>query len=336
MNPPPVVSAPVAIDPCPSRDYWRRFLDGEVPTAEFAAIDRHLESCDACRITLDNLSSDDWLDPVLHEQLSRENWLVGSMSVPGLLFQELIGEGGMGMVYAAVDQVTGERVACKIMSRLRPSEEDRSRFRQEAAAVAALDHPNIVRLFRSGEVDGTPFFVMEYVANGSLEQRLHAQPLPPRDAARFLAKVARAVAHAHERGVIHRDLKPGNILLGNPPAAMNPLADKTAGKVESWVEWPPKIVDFGLAKLQTDATRWTRSGQMLGTPAYAAPEQFGRSTAGANRRAVRYLFAGRDSLPAVDRRAAAAGGRLAAHRPIGPGSRPYASPAIATGRAART
>ncbi|MFM7074254.1 MAG: WD40 repeat domain-containing serine/threonine protein kinase [Planctomycetota bacterium] len=276
MNPPTFVSEPVANGSCPSRDYWRRFLAGEVPPAEFEAIDRHLESCDICRIALDKLSSDDWLDPVLHEHFSRENWLAQPMSIPGLLFQELIGEGGMGMVYAAVDQLTGERVACKIMSRMRPTEEDRSRFRQEATAVAALDHPNIVRLLRSGEVDGTPFFVMEFVANGSLEQRLHAQPLPPRDAARFLTKLVRAVAHAHERGVIHRDLKPGNILLGQPRKMLGDLAAPVApvaNKTEPWIDWPPKIVDFGLAKLQADATRWTRSGQILGTPAYAAPEQ---------------------------------------------------------------
>lgn len=273
MDPLILAAETVVSGSCPSKDYWRRFLAGEVPPVEFAAIDHHLESCDACRVALENLSSDDWLTPVLKEGISRENWLVQPMTVPGLLFQELIGEGGMGMVYAAVDQITGERVACKIMSRMRPTDEDRSRFRHEATAVATLDHPNIVRLLRSGEVNGTPFFVMEYVANGSLEQRLHAQPLPPRDVARFFTKVVRAVAHAHERGVIHRDLKPGNILLGQPRGLLGDPVAPVASKTEPWIEWPPKIVDFGLAKLQADATRWTRSGQILGTPAYAAPEQ---------------------------------------------------------------
>src|SRR5206468_2512650 len=121
-----------------------------------------------------------------------------------------------------------------------------------AAAIAQLQHPNIVQIYEVGEHGGLPYFSLEYCAGGSLEKKLGGTPLPPPEAAALVEVLARAIASAHQRGVIHRDLKPANVLLA---------ADGT-----------PKITDFGLAKKLGEAGQ-TASGAVLGTPSYMAPEQ---------------------------------------------------------------
>src|SRR5262249_8802504 len=131
------------------------------------------------------------------------------------------------------------------------------RFQREARAVAQLQHPHIMQIYDVGEHEGLPYIALEYVPGGSLSEKLrHTEGLPPRAAAEMVAKLARAVHHAHCHGVIHRDLKPSNVLL-------------TA-------DGQPKIADFGLAKLQespNDDPASTHPGIILGTPAYMAPEQ---------------------------------------------------------------
>lgn len=175
--------------------------------------------------------------------------------VPGYELLGELGRGGMGVVYEARRVGTDERVAVKVIrDAALASENDRRRFRIEAEATARLDHPNVVRIFEVGEHAGRPFLVMELVNGGTLAGLL-TQPMGVTAAAELIRTVAHAVAHAHERGVVHRDLKPGNILLANSPAE-------------------PKVADFGLAKrLDTDSTAWTRDGAVLGTPCYMAPEQ---------------------------------------------------------------
>jgi eukaryotic-like serine/threonine-protein kinase len=188
-----------------------------------------------------------------------------------------LGRGGMGVVYKARQKSLGRMVAIKLMrdSRL-ASETDRMRFRAEAGAVAKLKHPNIITVHEVGELDGQPFFVMEYVAGASLSQRIAAHgPLPPRVAARLLAEVAFAVQHAHDQGILHRDLKPANILLSadGPTAGAEATAEDKPQQVGS-----PKVSDFGLAKRLavgqgsiTEAR--TQTGAIVGTPSYMAPEQ---------------------------------------------------------------
>jgi hypothetical protein len=128
-----------------------------------------------------------------------------------------------------------------------------ARFRAEAEAAAQLQHPNFVQVFEVGQVNGRPFFSMEYVDGGSLAQLIAREPLPPRRAAELVATLAAAVHAAHERGIVHRDLKPSNVMM-------------TGGGT-------PKIADFGLAKrLGTDSGH-TQTGEILGTPSYMAPEQ---------------------------------------------------------------
>jgi serine/threonine-protein kinase len=173
---------------------------------------------------------------------------------PGYEILGELGRGGMGIVYKARDPRLNRLVALKM---LRPGgracPEELARFRHEAAAAARLQHPHIVQIYEVGESGGCPFFAMEWVEGGSLDRKLRGAPLPPRDAARLVATLARAVHAAHQRGLVHRDLKPANVLL-------------TA-------EGLPKVADFGLAKRLDAGAGETKSGVILGTPSYMAPEQ---------------------------------------------------------------
>lgn len=169
-----------------------------------------------------------------------------------------LGRGGMGVVWRARQISLNRPVALKMVLRGNlASEADRARFRGEAAAAARLAHPNIVTVHEVGERDGLPYFAMQFIEGPTLAQRLIHGPLPPREAAEMLAKVTRAVDHAHRQGILHRDLKPSNILLDQANE--------------------PHVTDFGLAKLSSEesASRasQTVSGTILGTPAYMAPEQ---------------------------------------------------------------
>jgi serine/threonine-protein kinase len=167
---------------------------------------------------------------------------------------EEIGRGGMGVVYRAVQISLSREVAVKMVLRGQlASPADLVRFRAEAEAAARLDHPGIVPVYEVGEIDGRPFFSMKYVAGRTLAQVLADGPMPPREAARLLCDVSRAIHYAHQQGVLHRDLKPSNILI------------EEHGR--------PHVTDFGLAKQAADAASLTKTGAVLGTPAYMAPEQ---------------------------------------------------------------
>jgi serine/threonine protein kinase len=144
-----------------------------------------------------------------------------------------------------------------------PDSEHQSRFRAEAVAAAHVSHPHVIQVFTSGEYQGRPFFVMEFVENGSLAECLRSQPQRPADAARLLLLVTRAVHAAHQAGIVHRDLKPSNVLLA-PPAA-EPALNTAYGF--------PKVADFGIAKDLDDQRNLTVTGLPLGTPSYIAPEQ---------------------------------------------------------------
>jgi WD40 repeat protein len=174
--------------------------------------------------------------------------------VPGYDILGVLGRGGMGVVYRARQVGLDRVVALKmILSGAHAGEQELARFRAEAEAAARLRHPNIVQIHEIGEHGGHPYFSLEFVEGGGLDRKLAGTPLPPREAAGLVETLARAIHAAHEKGVIHRDLKPANVLLD---------ADGT-----------PKITDFGLAK-RTDTDRGqTRTGAIMGTPSYMAPEQ---------------------------------------------------------------
>lgn len=167
---------------------------------------------------------------------------------------EQIGQGGMGIVYRAHQVSLNREVAVKmILSGRLASDTDLERFEAEAKAAGRLDHPGIVPVYEAGEHEGQPFFCMKYVHCKTLLQLLADGPLDPRDAARILSAVARAVHYAHREGILHRDLKPSNILIDD--------------------DGNPHITDFGLAKQVSDAASLTRTGAVIGTPTYMAPEQ---------------------------------------------------------------
>jgi len=177
-------------------------------------------------------------------------------SVSGFARYELLavlGEGAMSVVHRARDRQLGREVAVKILREsLLSHSQVRDRFAREAQALARLDHPGIVKVFDSGMDAGRAYLVMELVDGEGLSKTLACGTLDRRALLRLLEIVARAVQHAHEKGVIHRDLKPDNILV-------------TGGL--------PKVADFGLARLVESSPALTRSGAVLGTPMYMAPEQ---------------------------------------------------------------
>lgn len=174
------------------------------------------------------------------------------------LIREL-GRGGMGVVYQARQKSLGRQVALKMVREAHLADEaDRARFRVEAEAAARLKHPNIVTVHEVGESDGLAYFCMEYVDGLTLSEYIARHgPLPPRDAARLTAQIARAIHHAHERGILHRDLKPSNVILAGTDLQHS----------------VPKVTDFGLAKRIDAMESLTRTGAVVGTPSYMAPEQ---------------------------------------------------------------
>jgi serine/threonine protein kinase len=166
---------------------------------------------------------------------------------------EQLGRGGMGVVYKAWQCHLNRTVALKMILHAEyAGVKERARFQTEAQAVARLQHPNIVQIFEIGEHNGHPFFAMEYCPGGSLSASLKGKPVPARDAAQLIEKLARAVQDLHAHQIVHRDLKPANVLLA--------------------INGEPKISDFGLAK-KLDEAGHTQSGAILGTPSYMAPEQ---------------------------------------------------------------
>jgi serine/threonine-protein kinase len=169
--------------------------------------------------------------------------------------QSELGRGGMGVVFAGWDTELRRPVAIKrTLGTARRSPEEIDRFLFEARAIAALEHPNIVRIYDIAADADPPWFTMELVEGRTLRARIQEAPLPREEALRIGVQVARALEHAHRHGIVHRDVKPENILLT--------------------VDGRAKLSDFGLAVVrQPDGTRRTRLGPRVGTPGYMTPEQ---------------------------------------------------------------
>jgi len=172
--------------------------------------------------------------------------------VPGFQLERELGRGGVGVVYQAIQLDLNRRVALKmLLSKAHSSASETQRFHGEAAAMATLQHPNLVTVYHIGRHDGLPFIVMEYLNGGTLAER--PKPFTISEAVQLSVQLADAVGYCHEHGVIHRDLKPANILFNQ--------------------DGTPKVTDFGMAKRLEQTGELTTSGTMLGTPNYMAPEQ---------------------------------------------------------------
>jgi serine/threonine protein kinase len=203
-------------------------------------------------------------------------------TIPGYVILEELGRGGMGVVCKA-RQVAPERlVALKLIrDGALAGPQEKGRFRIEAEAAARMRHPNIVQVYEVGEHQGRPYFAMELVEGGGLDQYIAGRPQPAPQAAELVRTLALAIQHAHTQQIVHRDLKPANVLVQRT----EDTGQKTESRSRESDASPtvlcllssvlfPKITDFGLAKrLDSDSTAWTQEGAILGTASYMAPEQ---------------------------------------------------------------
>ncbi len=265
---------------CPTTQELKDFHLGNLPPDRLEAVGEHVEACAVCEKWLERLDglTDEALlavkaissltrDPEGRSQIAAIEMTHGSAAgvtrVGGYEDLEEIGRGGMGVVYKAWHVRLNRVVALKMLSRGEfAGVEDRKRFLAEAEAIARLKHPGIVQIYEIGEwltAGGAvlPYFAMEYVEGGSLTTHTGNRPQPAQVAAEWVATLARAVRHAHENGVIHRDLKPSNVLIAS--------------------DGHLKLCDFGVAKLSAGPDLKTRSGILIGTPEYMAPEQAGKA-----------------------------------------------------------
>jgi eukaryotic-like serine/threonine-protein kinase len=193
-------------------------------------------------------------DPAVKSRKQKKSPLADGAKVPGYEILGELGRGGMGVVYRAQQRSLKRQVALKmILAGGHAGSDQIDRFRAEAEAVAQLQHPNIVQIYEVGEQAGLPFFSLEFVDGHSLDAEIDRQPQLPIRAAEIVEQLAHAMHYAHTQGIVHRDLKPANILLT--------------------IDGVPKITDFGLVKrIESDSSQ-TRTGTIMGTPSYMAPEQ---------------------------------------------------------------
>jgi len=168
--------------------------------------------------------------------------------------QEMLGQGAMGTVYRAYHSGLARTAAVKVLQALSPDPDANARFQREAQAIAQLRHPNILNVYDFGEFDGTPYMIVEYMAGGSLSDRMkQGVRFDQATSLQLLQGVAAGLDHAHNAGIVHRDVKPANVLVEGESNAV--------------------LADFGLAKLLQQTSVKTMSGVTTGTPAYMAPEQ---------------------------------------------------------------
>jgi serine/threonine protein kinase len=318
---------------CPPKERLAAFVSGRLVRSEVEPLLSHLSGCTSCGATLAEFERDtDSVIAALRQSYSDmapltesafvaargriaagipaasgERQLLESPPSPPTPprrvghyeLLEKLGQGGMGEVYRALHTNLQKMVALKLLPEGRLRDEDAlRRFKQEMAAVGKLDHPHIVRAFDAGQADGQHYLVMEYVEGIDLSRlaRLHG-PLPIADACEIIRQAAMGLAHAHEHGLVHRDIKPGNLMLAigsrlsaiggrlwevgreqladnQPPIAdsSQPIADSRKPTADSCCV---KILDFGLARLRGGKPdgELTRQSQIMGTLDYMAPEQ---------------------------------------------------------------
>jgi hypothetical protein len=248
------------------------FLAGQLSPERQAALDRHLDHCAACQAQVDGAAEAGFtmrsrpgpVDPRLQdlqERLKRrptpDDWFVATAEEPldmdDLLLLGPLGAGGMGTVYLYRQQRLNRDVAIKFLGFGSLDPARRERFEKEGRAVGRLNHPGIVQIYGVGHRGSVPFLVMEFCPRGDLARQIARARPAERASAALVLDLAQTMHYAHTQGIIHRDLKPANILVD--------------------AQGHYKIADFGLAKFLADESGQTRTGDILGTPAYMAPEQ---------------------------------------------------------------
>ena len=252
------------MDDCPNRSELEDFLTDRLPAEGESRVLTHLEGCSACQQVLETLTADP-VGATVRSRSGTASTLPADGDEHGLVVPlparigpytviRVLGQGGMGVVYLAEQAALKRLVALKVIRHgINATSGEVARFLAEAEAVARLQHPNIVQIHEVGEQGGVYYLVLEYVEGGSLDRQLAGTPRDPRSTAGMIETLARAVHHAHGRGILHRDLKPANVLLD--------------------AQGQPKVTDFGMAKSLQGESGMTASGQVLGTPSYIAPEQ---------------------------------------------------------------
>lgn len=284
----------MSLSGCPAPAELKAFVTGSLSEAEFERVAEHVERCTWCSEALEPFDD----QPDLLVSRLRGTTPLPEEEIPGSLLQavrtlpirsirsrleagapcrlgrfdlqEELGAGSFGHVFRATDAELGRTVAVKVpRAGVLATQEDVERFLREARSAALLSHQGIVTLHEVGHAeDGTYFLVEEFVSGMTLERRLREGRVAPRAGAELIATVAEALDYAHRHGVIHRDIKPSNILIDD--------------------EGRPHLMDFGLAKRDTDETPLTEDGQVLGTPAYMSPEQARGESRGADARSDVY------------------------------------------------
>jgi serine/threonine protein kinase len=192
----------------------------------------------------------------------------------GYRILRLLGHGGMGLVFEAEDVRLKRRVALKVMKpEVAARKQHRERFLREAQAAAKVEHDHIVPIYQVGEENGVPFIAMPFLKGEALDSRLKGNPLPVSDILTIGRQVADGLAAAHAHGLIHRDIKPGNVWLEAVVSGQWSVVSQNAAKDRGPLPTRVRILDFGLARLSGDEAHLTQAGVIMGTPAYMAPEQ---------------------------------------------------------------
>jgi hypothetical protein len=247
---------------CPDPRQLVRLGTPAVGDATSELYDEHVTGCPTCQAVLRRFVDGGLESAAL--SLSKIAVPGDLARIPGFTIERELGRGAMGVVYLATQDEIGRLVALKLVAGGHAAGDgERRRWLREAKAASQVRHPNIVTFYDFGEAAPWSYLVLEFVSGGTLKSRLSG-PLPPRDAARLLETVARAVHQIHGHRIYHLDLKPSNILL-------------EGDENTPWDGVIPKVSDFGIARLVGDATASLSSGGPIGTPAYMSPEQAGRS-----------------------------------------------------------
>ena len=277
---------------CPYATQWDLFLSDLLPPDAEQPFDEHLQQCEHCKSQLERIT-----DPATIQHAARffeslpqraqfsnsmENLFLEAIQadnhdtpvderslpeIPGYQLIEVIGQGGSSIVYRATDNSLKRTVAIKLL-REKASPIQRQRFFKEARSLASLRHLNVAAIIEVGETAQHAYLVLEFITAGSLSSYLAGNAQPSAQAVRLVQQLATAIQKAHETGFIHRDLKPGNILL-DPHFGTS----ETIG-LDRYV---PKIIDFGIVKDLQPSEEFTQTRDFVGTPSYMAPEQISHS-----------------------------------------------------------